>query len=318
MPDADRLDTLRRRAARALGERKVADVVTTIRAIIGPGAVPDSEPLAQAALDKLRSGEVPGVDELTALEIVIRLLRPVVLTRNGTIDDLPEKPGHQLYSQEQKDEWSAFRTKVEPVLDSIGRVETADGKHVGTGFLVGADLLATNRHVLGALTFGAEVLQPGSARVVFRQEAGAANRPGDIVPIEAVVSVHPTLDLALLRVARQARTPIALDGGRMSEGNNVVVIGYPAQDKANNPLFLAGVFQGRFGVRRAAVGEVLDGIRLPAFFHDCSTTQGNSGSPIFSLDSGKVKGIHRAGYFMYRNEAIDGTSLADFARPELT
>ena len=36
------------------------------------------------------------------------------------------------------------------------------------------------------------------------------------------------------------------------------------------------------------------------------------GSPIFSLSSGKVAGIHRAGYFMYRNEAVDAHELRKF------
>ena len=62
----------------------------------------------------------------------------------------------------------------------------------------------------------------------------------------------------------------------------------------------------------AALGEVLDGTESPALFHDCSTTQGNSGSPIFSLASGRVAGIHRAGFFMYRNEAVDADQLRQF------
>ena len=86
-----------------------------------------------------------------------------------------------------------------------------------------------------------------------------------------------------------------------------MTIGYSGEDEANNPLFLAGVFDGTFGVKRAAVGEVLDSSES-LFFHDCSTTQGNSGSPIFSLTSGRVAGIHRAGFFMYRNEAVDGAT----------
>ena len=99
----------------------------------------------------------------------MRLLRPVVFSRDGMLDDLPDQGGHNLYPQDLKDAWSDFRNLVKPV-PSIGRVETKAGTHVGTGFLVGDGLLATNRHVLGALTYGAEVLAPGAARVVFKQE----------------------------------------------------------------------------------------------------------------------------------------------------
>jgi hypothetical protein len=98
----------------------------------------------------------------------VRLLRPVVFSRNGALADLPDQGGHNLYPQELKDSWSVFRNLVKPLLPSIGRLETKAGKHIGTGFLVADGVLATNRHVLDALTFGAEVLAPGAARITLR------------------------------------------------------------------------------------------------------------------------------------------------------
>jgi len=65
----------------------VSDAIAKVKAIIGPTNIPDTEPLAQAALDKLHNGEIPSAEEITALEIVVRLLRPVVYTRNGKLDD---------------------------------------------------------------------------------------------------------------------------------------------------------------------------------------------------------------------------------------
>lgn len=312
MPISKREQLLHDRAARALGGHQVADAVAKVRAIIGPANIPDSEPLAQSALDKLHQGETPTIEELTALEIVVRLLRPVVFSRNGALADLPDQGGHNLYPQELKDSWNAFRNLVKPLLSSIGRVETKAGKHIGTGFLVADGVLATNRHVLDALTFGAEVLAPGAARVVFKQEIDSVNAPVDIVAIAGVVAIHPKLDMVLLTVAKLGRPAVEMEPVAVSETTRVATIGYPAEDPVNNPLFLSGVFGGRFGVKRAALGEVLDGTEAPSLFHDCSTTQGNSGSPIFSLSSGKVAGIHRAGYFMYRNEAVDAQELRKF------
>lgn len=314
MPINKREQLLRERAARALGGHQVADAVAKVKAIIGSTNIPDSEPLAQAALDKLHRGEAPTVEELTALEIVVRLLRPVLFSRNGALADLPDQAGHNLYSQELKDTWSAFRDRVKPLLPSIGRVETKAGKHIGTGFLVADGLLATNRHVLGVLTFGSEVLVPGAARVVFKQEIDSVNGAADIVPIAGVAAIHPKLDMVLLTVPKLGRPAVEMEPVALTETARVATIGYPADDPANNPLFLSGVFGGRFGVKRAALGEVLDGTETPSLFHDCSTTQGNSGSPIFSLSSGKVAGIHRAGYFMYRNEAVDAHELRKFVQ----
>jgi S1-C subfamily serine protease len=307
------LQSMRDRASRALGAHKVAEAVAKIRAIIGPRDIPRSEPLAQSALEKLHQGEVPDPDELAALEIVVRLLRPVVFSHNGTLDDLPDRPDQNLQPQELKDLWSTFRNRVRPVVGSIGRVETKSGTHIGSGFLVAKGVLATNRHVLGALTFGAEVLAPGRARVVFKHEEGEQNKPSDVVAIERVTAIHPKLDMVLLAVADQDRPALDIDPSPVSDGDRIVTIGYSGRDEANNPIFLSGVFGGSFGVKRAALGEVLDN-RESLFFHDCSTTQGNSGSPIFSLTGGRVAGIHRAGYFMYRNEAVDGDHLKSFIR----
>ena len=314
MPLDTKLSLLRARAARALGDHQVVDAVAKVKAIIGPSNIPASEPLAQAALDKLHNGEVPSAEELTALEIVVRLLRPVVVSRQSMLGDLPESPGHNLHPQELKDLWSTFRVKVAPLLYSIGRVELATGTHVGTGFLVADGLIATNRHVLGVLTLGSEVLAPGAARIVFKQEAQATNPPEHIVALEAVAAIHPKLDMVLLTLKKLGRPILEVDDTVLPDGARVAAVGYPANDPAHNPLFLSGVFQNKFGVKCAAVGEVLDGTESPALLHDCSTTQGNSGSPIFSLTSGRVAGIHRAGFFMYRNEAVDAGQLRQFIR----
>jgi hypothetical protein len=307
-----RAEFLRDRVTRALGNHQVAQAVAKVRAIIGPAEIGDGEPLAQSALNKLHQGETPTPEELAALEIIVRLLRPVVFSHNGSLDDLPDRPGQNLQPQDLKDLWSGFRDRIKPLIGSVGRVENKAREHVGTGFLVADGVLATNRHVLGVLTFGAEVLAPGAARVVFRQEDGQQNKPEDIVLIDGVAAIHPKLDMVLLSVPKQGRPVVEVEPVVATQRARVATVGYPGEDPVNNPLFLAGVFQGKFGVKRAALGEVLDGTESPALFHDCSTTQGNSGSPIFSLTTGKVVGIHRAGYFMYRNEAVDAEQLRKF------
>jgi endonuclease G len=92
----------------------------------------------------------------------------------------------------------------------------------------------------------------------------------------------------------------------------VAAVGYPAKDGDRNPMFVGAVFGATFGVKRAAIGEIRDGTRSPDVYHDCSTLGGNSGSPVFSLESGKAVAIHAAGTFMYRNDAIDGDHLSPF------
>lgn len=298
------------RATRALANNKVEEAVGKIRAIIGTPNIPASEIKAQAAFDKLSNGDSPEPDELAALEIVIRLLRPAPLTHDCEIDDLPDAPGQNLYPQELKEQWSAFRLKVRPVVCSVGRIDLMDGTHVGTGFLVSDGVLATNRHVLDELSFGTGLLKTGRAQVLFKREQGVS---GDNAhSIDGVVAIHPRLDIALLAVPKLGKTPVTIDTSPSTEGERVATIGYPARDDQRNPIFSTSVFGRFYGFKRAALGEVLAGTESPFLYHDCSTLGGNSGSPIFSLATGLVVGIHRSGYFMYRNEALDGASLQAF------
>lgn len=301
-----------KRAERALRNNEVVDAVKKVRAIIGPKNIPNSEAEAQTALNLMRSGKTPSPAQFEALEIVVRLMRPVMLSKKGQLADLPDNKDHKLFTEDDRAAWEAFRDTVSPVIYSVGRVELGKD-HKGTGFVVAANLIATNRHVLAALTSGSEVLGPATARVVFQQE-GEPNDKKHIVAIDGVAAIHPKLDMVLLRLAGTGRPAVTISKDAAKDENRVVVIGYPARDEANNPLFLAGVFGGLFGVKRAALGEVLDGTDTPSLFHDCSTTQGNSGSPVFDLLTGQVVGIHRAGFFMYRNEAVDGAALAAFVR----
>jgi S1-C subfamily serine protease len=300
------------RATRALGQHEVPEAVAKVRAIIGPQAIPASEEKAQQAWEKLRNGDPPDAAELAALEIVIRLLRPAPMSHAGVLDDLPDQQGHNLYPDDLKQAWSDFRGKVQPLLYSIGRIDLMDGTHVGTGFIVRNGVIATNRHVLGDLTMGTELLGPGIAQVRFQREQGAADAPDHVVPIEGVVAIHETLDMALLAVRSVDRPAVDIDAGGAAEGARVAAVGYPAKDAVRNPIFSGAIFGTTFGVKRAALGEVLDGTGSPSLFHDCSTLGGNSGSPVFALETGKVVAIHRAGFFMFRNESVHGERLRPF------
>jgi S1-C subfamily serine protease len=310
-----RLERLRARADRALGLHTVDQAVAKVRAIIGSHDIPATEPAAQAALTQLRKGDEPTADQLAALELVVRLLRPAVFVRDGQIGDLPDDAAHNLHPTELKDAWSGFRATVTPLLRSIGRIERTSGKHIGTGFLVAEGILATNRHVLAALTSGTEVLAAKAARVVFKQEDGRTNPPSEVIEIAGVVAIHDVYDVALLALAAPGRPAVPIAATPAIETERVAVIGFPANDPEHNPIFLSALFDGRFGTKRVALGEVLDGSKAPFLFHDCSTTQGNSGSPIFHLASARVVGIHRAGFFMYRNEAVDAAALEAFVAP---
>jgi S1-C subfamily serine protease len=305
------LEILQARAERTFAGRPIDQALAKVRAIVGIPNVPESEATAKVALEKLQNGEEPTPVELAALELVIRLMRPAPLSRNGMLDPLPTEPGSNLYNPNTEQLWNSFRESVKPVLYSIGRIDMASGGMQGTGFLVSPELLVTNRHVLAKLSYGTERLQEGQAVVRFRQELGSRESPTATAKILSVAGVHPTLDMALLSVAPEEPLPaLPLSERDAVENEDVAAIGYPLDD-GRNPVFVGAIFQSNFGVKRAALGEVME-IGIDSLFHDCSTLGGNSGFPVFSLETGRVVGVHRSGSFMYRNEAVAARHVKTF------
>ena len=300
------------RADRALAGRPVEEAVGKIRAIIGVPQVPDSEKAAQAALDKLRSNEAPTAAELAALEFVIRMMRPAPLSRSGRLDALPSAPGSSLYNPVIADRWDRFRDLAAPLLYSVGRLDRATGADtsVGTGFLVADELLLTNRHVVDSLSHGTGILEEGQAVVRFQQEYGSPDTSPP-VPVTGVTGVHETLDMALLAVRLATpRVTLPLDRSAPTSGSTVAAVGYPMADPSS-PLFADAIYQNKYNVKRAALGELL-AAESHRLLHDCSTLGGSSGSPLFSLESGGVIGLHYSGMFMYRNEAIPAKDISTF------
>jgi len=303
------LVALRARAERWVVHDDAPRVTARVRAIVGPSGDALAQhggtgQLAADALAALKQGNEPTPIQLAALETMIRMLRPAPRCINGELESLP--PG----SDADFPAWAAFQSKVKPILRSIGRIDDSTGSGIGTGFLVAGDLLVTNHHVLTALSHGADRLERGQARVMFVHEFNTLDEPP--TAITGVVAVHPTLDAVVLQIDPvTARPPLTINAAAAAAGAQVAAIGYPFRDPIRNPLFSDAIFGGQYGIKRAAPGEVI-GTGSSALYHDCSTLGGNSGSPLLSLDDATVVGLHRDGYFTYRNEAVDGASLGAF------
>jgi hypothetical protein len=295
------------RAQRTFNGKSVAPYTDRIRAIIGPKAT-KLQGLAQEALDALDYGESPSPNQLAALEEVIRSMRPSLLSQKGVFQQLDPEIAPSF------ENWEPFCSSVKPFLYSIGRIDLVPDKGVGTGFLVAHNLLVTNKHVLEDISRGTYVLERGQAIVRFKYEYGL---PDDEEPVHiiGVKAIHSSLDMALLQLDDethcQERSCLTIDPSNVNVYLPVVTIGYPFNDSVRNPFFIGAVFGNRFGVKRAAPGEIID-IGPDSVYHDCSTLGGNSGSPILSMETACVVGIHKEGMFRYRNEAVNGTALNDF------
>ena len=286
--------------------------------------VPEVSEVAQSERDRLVSEGTVGLrkviegreDEVTPSEqvgleaIIVLEGRPPLFIQGGDFLMVPA-------------EWQVLTTQRQGIKSSIarvGRVEVSGHPNydwIGTAWLAGPDVVVTNRHV--AREFArrdgqAWTFETGmSARLDFNEEHGA------LVPIEfdvtGIVGIHEQFDLAVLRVAatgggdgRSLPSPVsvAADAPAGVTGRQVYVIGYPAWDgRRNDPAYMRQIFSDIYDVKRLQPGLVTsftDG--QPVFLHDCSTLGGNSGSPVFDLETHQVVGLHFGGRYLSGNTAI--------------
>ena len=293
--------------------------------------------LGVSALDTLRT-EGPDA-ELSAesqlgIEAIVSVARPALMMQDGEFSE-PPPPWDDILGP--------FRESIKASSGSVGRIGVGGLPHVpyaGTGFLVAEDVVMTNCHVARVFAQSGTdddwSLRTGlEPNLDFRDDPDVertASAHMDL-PINGVIGIHPTLDLALLRV-----TPADAGDGRakpltvMSEdpgplaGRSLYVLGYPAPDRRNNPTIQRSIFGDQYFVKRLQPGAVMPpqpGAAIRAepcsmgteptdvLFHDASTLGGNSGSCVVDLDTGQAIGLHFGGQYMHYNVAVALWRLLD-------
>jgi endonuclease G len=285
------------------------------------GIPPETVERSQIALEKLREDRDLNPDEQFALEaIVIPDKRPAIDVTDGTYHIV-----HPLWTHFENDVGIAAR--LHKALPSIGRIELPDHPSLpygGTGFVVGKNLLMTNRHVAAIFASGL-----GRRELLFIPELSAAvdfKRERDrqdsvLVKVEKVLMIHPYWDMALLQVGALplSQQPLVLsltDVGEM-EGEDIAVIGYPAFDPRNPADVQNAVFGGIYYVKRLQPGKLQPrantqsfGKSVSAAVHDSSTLGGNSGSAVISAKTGEVVALHFGGVYLKANYAVPASELA--------
>lgn len=281
--------------------------------------------VALEALDVLQRGGNVDASKRFALEaIVMPLYRPVVDILNDRIVVEQLEDTWRDLGAEDREDWN--REKIR----AVGRINVPGIKYAGTGFVVGPNLLMTNRHVAAffAQGLGSRVdFQTGqSASIGFYHEKGGTQT--ESLKIEKVVMIHPWWDMAVLEVSglKDDRIPLVLDttDPEMLIDRNVVVIGYPGYDPEGDQEFQrvqASVFRSDYYVKRFQPGvfrerkDVESYSRMvSAVTHDCSTLGGNSGSAVIDVENGTVVGLHFAGEYLEANYALSPFDLASDPR----
>ncbi len=308
--------TMSARAARAFRLASPRDIAGRKRAIVGPKKIGQLVEDAERAREKLARGERPAPLEMAALEQAIRLLRPAMLCVRDGLTILPYE-GNWL-----ADRWLHFQPILQRNQTSVARLDRVDDPDKkkqglsswGTGFLVAPNLLMTAGHVVTELSFSTGMLERGQAQAEFE---GFYGKPeSHVCNIAEVVALDTKLDLALLRFDSGktdfSSRPMLLDTiSRSIPEFPVCVIGYPLVSTRSPPELVARLFEGKFGVKRAAIGEILEATPR-RFTHDCSTLGGNSGSPVIDVNTGRLCGVHVSGMAMVENEAVNAEAAMDF------
>ncbi len=287
-----------------------------------PSATPEpSIEAANRAIDKMRTGQPLDAQEMYSVEaIVLPKERPVVFVRNNTYPT-PESPWTHFSG-------TGIKANIERAIPSIGRVELPSNLSIpygGTAFVVGPNLLMTNRHV-------AELFAQGlGTSVTFRsgqdaawdyvREYQIAVENTTTLTINKIVMIHPYWDMALLIVsglkASQQPLRLATVDPREIDGHDVAVIGYPAKDGRSDLELQDRIFKRVYNVKRLQPGKLKTravvgsfGKSVNAITHDSSTLGGNSGSAVVLAETGDVVALHFAGIYLKANYAVPVYELA--------
>ncbi|WFT94421.1 trypsin-like peptidase domain-containing protein [Bradyrhizobium barranii] len=289
---------------------------------------------ALESLDVLRKEKEVDVDQGFALEaIVMPYYRPVVDVSENRMktEQLTTKWDHLAADE--------LRAQIEQCFLSVGRINVPglpSLPYAGTGFLVGTDLLMTNRHVAEIFAQGLGIHQLDfrsgqSAMVDFYHENGRTQ--SERFDVDRVMMIHPYWDMALLKVRGVAslRKPLALsviDPADLVE-REVLVIGYPGYDPWGDAEFQRiqdRIFRSTYYVKRMQPGILRARQPVESFHrqvravtHDSSTLGGNSGSVVVLLpkpgenagqEGLQVIGLHFAGEYLVANYAVPSSDMA--------
>ena len=275
---------------------------------------------AVSGLESLVRDESINDDQQQALEaIILPKFRPAINIIADTFSN-PPAPWQHLGSAD-------IKQRIERVVRSIGRVEVPDhptAPYAGTGFVVGPNLMMTNRHVAELFASGF-----GEHQIAFRPgRTAAVDFKREIVPTEPVlltisqiVMIHPYWDMALLQVSGLSdlnpSLPLSVKHPEDLAEQDIAIIGYPAQDWRNDLDLQNRIFGGVFDVKRLQPGKLKTrrnvesfGHEVDAVTHDASTLGGNSGSAVVDLSTGEVIALHFAGRYLDANFAVPTYELA--------
>lgn len=287
---------------------------------------------AQAAMKALEHGASPGTltdDDTAALESVIRTRgRPALAIEWPRIQpiDSVRHPGSDFWRIPLND----HETQLVRVAGAAGAVTSRDTvtgapAHVrGTAWLIRADLVVTNRHVIFPDT-GPRLAKRGAGRptdaalkpdfelmIDFAFDDGPARADRCLVTGVAYISEDSDpVDVAILRIAGTPADGVPLTVARAAgTSTQLYLFGHPGRLNGV-PDEVQAVFGTPDGRKRVCFGQVMpaDPAHPSEMAHDASTIGGFSGGCVLTFGSTDVGGLHYYGDPVRGNRAITAQAL---------
>jgi endonuclease G len=300
-----------------------------LEAMTAPGAAPEMlapsvpapdalQPVVDRTLAKIAENRALDSHESFALEaIIIPDKRPVIDVLSGN----QFRTDHALW---QHFNGGPAHDRIAAAVPAVGRVELPGHPSLaygGTGFVVGRNLLMTNRHIAelfasGLGTRNLAFLPDRRAGVDFEQRADGGSFP---LAVSRVAMIHPYWDMALLEVEGLPASiePLRLATQASGDVPDVAVIGYPAFDPRNDIAVQNQVFRGIYNVKRIMPGKLTGREQTQSFgklvfasTHDSSTLGGASASAVVNAGNGTVAALHFGGIYLRTNYGVPADLLA--------
>ncbi|MGY5450748.1 S1 family peptidase [Agarivorans sp. MS3-6] len=212
-----------------------------------------------------------------------------------------------LFSLEALSELADTIEKIKPSVVGIGtynRLNSPRASLRGTGFVVGAHLIATNAHVIPKSLNQ----QQNEKLVVF---VGQGRSPE--LRFATVVASNQQHDLALLQIEGKALRPMVLSTQEVREGELYAFTGFPIGAVLGlYPVTHRGIISSITPVvipaRNASELNLAQLKRLKAPYNiyqlDATAYPGNSGSPLYHPETGQVIAIINKVFVKTTKEAV--------------
>lgn len=269
----------------------------------------------------LNSPSPPDLSDIVTEAIILAIGRPVFFILNNE----PVLSGPEVTKFKDLITNASHKFHLHNKISSVGRIETDNlpgYEWVGTGWLFEEDLLLTNRHVANLfvestrsrLSFKRFIGKTVIPRIDFLAEHNN-NQAAEFSIIECLyVASQKEHDVAIFRIKSDnvsSHLPLNILNGDAQVREDVTIIGYPAFDsRVSKVEDMERIYQKIYNIKRFAPGKIThmytsEGIAI----HDASTLGGNSGSLVFSLETGNAIGLHFAGKEGEGNFFVTSTAL---------